>query len=90
VAISEEICAGQGVHCEMGSEGFAANRRAVAENGGPVGQIQRQPSLPYGGEGNTWGAGHTWCVRTARRGRSTREPREISYGLARRGEYLGV
>jgi len=39
--VSEEACAGQGAHREVGSEGFAANRRAVAEHGGPVGQIQR-------------------------------------------------
>ena len=48
--------AGQGAHREVGSEGFAANRRAVAECGEPVGQIQVIPSLHYGGEGSTWGA----------------------------------
>jgi hypothetical protein len=40
----------------VGSEGFEANRRAVAEIGEPVGQIQVIPSLHYGGEGSTWGA----------------------------------
>ena len=49
-------CAGQGAHREVGSEGFEANRRAVAEQGEPVGQIQVMPSLHYGGEGSTWGA----------------------------------
>jgi hypothetical protein len=49
-------CAGQGAHREVGSEGFAANRRAVAEIGEPVGQIQVMPSLHYGGEGSTWDA----------------------------------
>jgi hypothetical protein len=48
--------AGQGAHREVGSEGFEANRRAVAETGEPVGQIQVIPSLHYGGEGSTWGA----------------------------------
>jgi len=48
--------AGQGAHREVGSEGFAAKRRAVAEQGEPVGQIQAMPSLHYGGEGSTWGA----------------------------------
>lgn len=50
------LCAGQGARREAGSEGFAANRRAVAEIGEPVGQIQVMPSLHYGGEGSTWGA----------------------------------
>jgi hypothetical protein len=48
--------AGQGARREAGSEGFEANRRAVAECGEPVGQIQVMPSLHYGGEGSTWGA----------------------------------
>ena len=50
-------CAGQGAHREVGSEGFEANRRAVAKVlGEPVGQIQVIPSLHYGGEGSSWGA----------------------------------
>jgi hypothetical protein len=49
-------CAGQGAHREVGSEGFAAKRRAVAECGEPVGQIQAEASLHYGGEANTWNA----------------------------------
>ena len=48
--------AGQGAHREVGSEGFAAKRRAVADIGEPVGQVQVIPSRHYGGEGNTWGA----------------------------------
>lgn len=48
--------AGQGAHREVGSEGFEAKRRAVAEVGEPVGQIQVIPSLHYGGEGSTWDA----------------------------------
>jgi hypothetical protein len=50
--------AGQGAHREVGSEGFEAKRRAVAEQGEPVGQIQVIPSLHYEGEGSTWG---TWA-----------------------------
>ena len=48
--------AGQGVCREVGSEGFEAKHRAVADFGEPVGPIQVMPSLHYGGEGNTWGA----------------------------------
>jgi hypothetical protein len=50
--------AGQGAHREVGSEGFEAKHRAVAEIGEPVGPIQVMPSPHYGGEGNTWG---TWA-----------------------------
>lgn len=50
------VSAGQGARCEAGSEGFEAKRRAVGEDGEPVGQIQVMPSLHYGGEGSTWGA----------------------------------
>src|SRR5712692_4072856 len=31
--VSEETCAGQGAHRDVGSEGFAANHRAVADTG---------------------------------------------------------
>jgi len=47
--------AGQGAHREVGSEGFEAKHRSVADIGEPVGPIQMMPSLHYGGEGNTWG-----------------------------------
>jgi hypothetical protein len=47
--------AGQGACREVGSEGFEAKHRAVADIGEPVGTIQMMPSLHYGGEGNTWG-----------------------------------
>jgi hypothetical protein len=47
--------AGQGAHREVGSEGFEAKHRAVADSGEPVGPFQMMPSLHYGGEGNTWG-----------------------------------
>ena len=47
--------AGQGACREVGSEGFEAKHRAVADIGEPVGPIQVMPSLHYRGEGNTWG-----------------------------------
>ena len=50
--------AGQGACREVGSEGFEAKHRAVADGGEPVGPIQMMPSPHYGGEGNTWGTGH--------------------------------
>lgn len=45
--------AGQGAHREVGSEGFEAKHRAVAEDGEPVGPIQVMPSPHYRGEGST-------------------------------------
>jgi len=47
--------AGQGAYREVGSEGFEAKHRAVADIGEPVGPIQMMPSPHYGGEGSTWG-----------------------------------
>lgn len=65
--------AGQGAHREVGSEGFEANRRAVAEVfGEPVGQIQVIPSLHYGGEGSTWGAWTQQGVCGRHGGKATR------------------
>src|SRR5437660_10600981 len=61
MAVIEGCCvgltggAGQGAHREVGSEGFEAKHRAVADIGEPVGPVQMMPSLHYGGEGNTWG-----------------------------------
>ena len=54
----EDAYAGQGAHREVGSEGSAAKRRAVAEwkRGEPVGQVQAEASPHYGGEANTWDA----------------------------------
>ena len=66
-------CAGQGAHREVGSEGFAANRRAVVKVlGEPVGQIQVIPSLHYGGEGSTWGAWTQQGVCGRHGGKATR------------------
>jgi hypothetical protein len=64
--------AGQGAHREVGSEGFEANRRAVADEGEPVGQIQVMPSLHYGGEGSTWGAWAQQGVCGRHGGKATR------------------
>jgi hypothetical protein len=64
--------AGQGAHREVGSEGFEANRRAVADEGEPVGQIQVMPSLHYGGEGSTWGAWTQQGVCGRHGGKATR------------------
>jgi hypothetical protein len=50
------VGAGQGAHREVGSEGFEAKHRAVADIGEPVGPFQEMPSPHYGGEGNTWGS----------------------------------
>jgi hypothetical protein len=50
------VGAGQGAHREVGSEGFEAKHRAVADIGEPVGPFQGMPSPHYGGEGNTWGS----------------------------------
>ena len=81
-AVSEEACAGQGAHREVGSEGSAANRRAAAEQGEPVGHVQRQLSLHYRGEGNTWGAGHNKVCAGGTARKEHALPREVSYGLA--------
>ena len=65
-------CAGQGAHREVGSEGFEAKHRAVAECGEPVGQIQVIPSLHYGGEGSTWDAWTQQGVCGRHGGKATR------------------
>jgi hypothetical protein len=89
--VFKEDVAGQGAHREVGSEGFAAKRRAVAEQGEPVGQIQVVPSLHYGGEGNTLGClDATRCVRAARRGRSMRYPGRSRTVAPDGAGYLGV
>src|SRR3979411_716394 len=81
--------AGQGACREVGSEGFEAKHRAVAENGEPVGPIQVMPSLHYGGEGNTWGAWAQQGVCGRRGGKFSALPREISYGPTRRSWVAG-
>src|SRR2546430_1545152 len=82
---------GRGAHGEVGSEGFEANCRAVAEVvGEPVGQIQVIPSLHYGGEGSTWGAWTQQGVCGRHGGKATRvTPGDLVRLLADRGGGLG-
>jgi hypothetical protein len=67
--------AGQGAHREVGSEGFAAKRRAVAEQGEPVGQSpgETEPALRRRRKYLEC-LGASGCVRAARRERSMRYP----------------
>ena len=81
--------AGQGAHREVGSEGFEAKHRAVADIGEPVGPIQVMPSPHYGGEGSTWGTWAQQGVCGRRGGKVLALPREVSYGPARRGWVAG-
>lgn len=67
--------AGQGAHREVGSEGFAANHRAVAEYGEPVGQSpgDTEPALRRRRKYLEC-LGAPRCVRAARWERSRRYP----------------
>jgi len=67
--------AGQGAHREVGSEGFAANHRAVAEQGEPVGQSpgETEPALRRRRKYLEC-LGASRCVRAARWDRSMRYP----------------
>jgi hypothetical protein len=67
--------AGQGAHREVGSEGFAANHRAVAEQGEPVGQNpgDTEPALRRRRKYLEC-LGASGCVRAARWERSMRYP----------------
>lgn len=69
-------CAGQGAHREVGSEGFAANHRAVVEQGEPVGQNpgETEPAL-WRRRKYLECLGVSRCVRSARWERSMRDPR---------------
>jgi hypothetical protein len=91
--------AGQGAHREVGSGGFEAKHRAVADSGEPVGPIQVMPSLHYGGEGSTWGiwthqgvcgrrGGKVLCVTPAGLVRS-RSTELGSWAYKPRGEIAG-
>ena len=78
--------AGQGAHREVGSEGFAANHRAVAESGEPVGQN------PGENRAGTMAAkeilGAPGCIKVCAGGTVGQEhalPREVSYGLVLTG-----
>jgi hypothetical protein len=67
--------AGQGAHREVGSEGFAAKHRAVAEQGEPVGQIpgETEPALRRRRK-YLEHLGASRCVRAARCERGMRYP----------------
>ena len=78
--------AGQGAHREVGSEGFAVNHRAVAEQGEPVGQN------PGDNRAGTMAAkeilGAPGCIKVCAGGTVAQEhalPREVSYGLVPTG-----
>ena len=75
-----DVRAGQGAHREVGSEGFAAKRRAVAEGGEPVGQVQAEASPHYGGEANTWNA---WAQQGVCGRHGVKAARGTPGGLAR-------
>jgi len=76
---SRKNCGGQGVHREVESDGLAEKHRAVAEGGDPVGEPvgQRRGKV----EPALWRRRHIYppvvprCVRTARCGRTVRDPR---------------
>jgi hypothetical protein len=74
--------AGQGAHREVGSEGFAANHRAVAEPGEPVGQNPGENRAGSMTAKEILGA--PGCIRVCAGGTVAQEhalPREVSYGL---------
>jgi hypothetical protein len=82
--------AGQGAHCEVGSEGFAANHRAVAEQGEPVGQIpgETEPALRRRRK-YLEHLGASRCVRAARWDRNMRYPGRSRTVPRRRGRVPG-
>ena len=74
--------AGQGAHREVGSEGFAANHRAVAEPGEPVGQNSGENRAGTMAAKEILGA--PGCIKVCAGGTVGQEhalPREVSYGL---------
>jgi hypothetical protein len=72
---ADDCCAGQGAHREVGSEGFAAKRRAVAEQGEPVGQSPGETEPALRRRRKYLGClGASRCVRAARRESSMRYP----------------
>jgi hypothetical protein len=75
LAVSDARCAGQGAHREVGSGGFAANHRAVAEQGEPVGQSpgETEPAL-WRRRKYLECLGASRCVRAARWERNMRYP----------------
>jgi hypothetical protein len=74
----------------VGSEGFAANHRAVAEQGEPVGQIpgESEPAL-WRRSKYLEHLGASRCVRAARWQRNTRYPGRSRTVSPRRGRVSG-
>ena len=78
--------AGQGAHRKVGSEGFAANHRAVAEPGEPVGQNPGENRAGTTAAKEILGA--PGCIKVCAGGTVGKEhalPREVSYGLVPTG-----
>ena len=78
--------AGQGAHREVGSEGFAVNHRAVAEQGEPVGQNPGENRAGSMAAKEILGA--PGCIKVCAGGTVAKEhalPREVSYGPALTG-----
>ena len=75
----EKTTGGQGVHREVESEGHEENCRAVVEGDIPLTNRSAKggtrSSLLHAGEGATHPPTAPGCVRTARQGRSVRDPR---------------
>ena len=99
ILLSSDLClvvldtddAGQGAHREVGSEGFEAKHRAVAEQGEPVGQSpgDTEPALWPKEVLGVPGRIKVCADGTVRKGHAL--PREVSYGPVLVGVgYLGV
>ena len=77
---------GPGAHREVGSEGCAANHRAVAEQGEPVGQNPGENRAGSMAAKEILGA--PGCIKVCAGGTVAQEhalPREVSYGLVPTG-----
>src|SRR5689334_23832676 len=81
------LTGGQGVHREVESEGHVEKYRAVVDGGHPVTNRSAKggarSSLHYGGEGVSHPPTVPRCLRTARYGRSERDPRRALRILGR-------
>jgi hypothetical protein len=84
--VFREDVAGQGAHREVGSEGFAAKRRAVAE---PA-RSRRHRAGTMAAKEILGAPGRNKVCAGGTAGKEHALPREVSYGPVRRGGYLGV
>ena len=79
-------CAGQGAHREVGSEGFAANRRAVAElTANRSARSRRYRACTTEAKEVLGVPGRNKVCAGGTAGKQHALPREVSYGPARRG-----